>query len=149
MVHRSDGTTIDFSYKVCLEPSASSARKNAVDAFRAAILPQTIAAKREMLETMCNAQGEIWSSYESAWLAPSDVALDHYPKPFADILEEFLAAEVLAIESVETHEDSNYTRALSDRALNMRWQLHHRINATYRLISASLNSRLGRHTVSQ
>lgn len=144
LAHRVDDTSIDFSYRVCIDKSLGSNRSNAVSAFRAAILPQTIATKREMLETMCAADGLIWSSFERKWLPPDAVALDHYPVPFADILDRFLEAENIQLEAVETVEDG-YARDVKDKALRMRWQIHHRTHAMYRLISADLNAKLGRH----
>lgn len=144
-IHRVDGTVIDFSYNVCLEPSRSDHKTSVKAAFRNALVGQVSAAKHELIAQNVRSDGLVWSQADNQWLPQSKIELDHHPAKFADLMEEFLERRKLTLNDVAIADDGIQPHLANDE-LKAAWEIFHQDNAEYRLISASLNSKLGKRT---
>ena len=131
-----------FSYRACFN-GASTHRAKVVKAFREAIADQVFSEKQWHLKAYANNDGTVYSPVEQQNFKPKEMALDHWPVSFATLLEDFMAVMGYEFSAIEVTSDR--IPRLTDDALLKDWQNYHQENACYRLISAKLNSNLGRH----
>lgn len=141
---RNDGTTTDFSYKICLNPQLAEHDMKVRDAFRYAIVSQVVALKKEAFRfsslIVCPVtQQEIdWDSSH----------VDHHPIPFIDLYEQYLQESGISVKDIVLNphgDNSALPHELADKRLERDWQRWHHQNAGLRVISASENIRLGAH----
>jgi hypothetical protein len=140
---RTDGTSTDFSYNVCLNPALANQHVKFKAACRRAIWGQV-------------------SSYKTQYFAGSDFAkcvltgdlirwdeahVDHYPVPFADLLDRYVQETGLDADSVVMIDsyDHNAIDRIADPLLEKDWADWHKANASFRVVRADENIRLGRH----
>lgn len=142
-VVRVDGSTETFSYRACFGAAATH-KQNVLRALRHAILPDVLDAKQQLIEAQRTADGMVLSSAESGQFTESEMALDHWPTPFATIVEAFFKDSGLEYDAIAVTGEK--IPKLIDSGLSQAWLKYHRNRASYRLISGKLNSKLGRHS---
>lgn len=74
-----------------------------------------------------------------------EMVADHYPVPFAKILDEFLKSEGTPLTAVEVTRDVNDVEKVADAQLRARWVKYHDSHATFRASCALCNSKGGAH----
>ena len=76
-----------------------------------------------------------------------EVHVDHYPKPFSVLIQEFLTEKGLTVETIKLKPSNDHSvkTYLADRRLELEWQQWHLHNAKLRIISKTLNMQLGAH----
>lgn len=143
-VVRTDGSVEVFSYLACLDPRSD--RTRATEAMRNELFPQIRREKTRIWQRHQDAQCRLWSAADNQWLDWDDCALDHYPVPFSAIRDRFLKERGLRLESIKVEYcEGNCLPMMADADLAVRWAVFHQRHATYRIISAKLNSKLGAH----
>lgn len=89
---RSDGSITDISWRECLSPSDN--RKKVLNALRNAVRPQ-IKEFRESLDLF-------WKCQVCGTVSPdSEVDIDHHPKPFGTLVDEWMASTGRSFETIE------------------------------------------------
>lgn len=139
-VVRTDGSEIDFSYRTCLEPWRSRHKADVTEALRKAVYPQVREFKRQAFAH----EEKVWSSVDGRYLSKDESHVDHFPVPFADILDSFFSFHGLDYGAIEV-EDLGVVRKIKDDSILEEWQRYHQSQAQYRIISAQKNVSLGRH----
>lgn len=88
-------------------------------------------------------RGRYINALSGHYLSPECAVVDHFPKPFSQIADEWLD-HVGGITEVQLQEDQNYRgRKMSDQKQRTSWKMYHLLEARYRIISAKQNSRNG------
>lgn len=72
------------------------------------------------------------------------IAVDHYPVPFCDLLNDFLVCKKIKIEEVEVEEQDNVMK-IKDRFFGDTWKIYHDNKAEFRLLCARCNSSFGNY----
>lgn len=139
---RVDGTSTDFSYNVCLNPTLATQHVNFRYAARRAVWDQILEYKTWYFAgkeyAVCQLTGD-----RIDW---DNSHVDHHPVAFEDLLDHYITGLGIDISQVSFSDVDNqaYTEFL-DSELRNHWSEWHRRNAGLRVIKASENLRLGRH----
>jgi len=134
-IRRVDGTTVDFSYRACLD-GAPSARAEVSAALRAEVSDQIAAHREEAGEfVMCGLCGTD--------LVTADGEVDHVDPLFSQMVTRFLDI-VGSPESLEIECPDAWSRRLADRGLAQVWQLYHLHTASLRVVCPDCNHRRNR-----
>lgn len=143
LIARIDGSTTDFSYRICLQPKKAQAWVDYLAACRKAIVPQVSGFKIEAFRN----REKVWCEVTESWLTWDDAHVDHFPVPFIDLVERFKTEQGLELESISYygHGDNETFVALADPSLEKQWAEWHLKNAKLRVIDGRANSRLGAH----
>lgn len=124
---------IDFSWLKCCR--GFSAEEAATGAMRKAVAAQVSRYKHgrfsDVSSVSCPVSGER--------LEFDTCQVDHWPKLFCDIRDEFLAKEGVSLAEVSVVGDPKGGSAMSDVAQETRWAEYHKEQATYRLVSPAAN----------
>jgi len=140
---RTDGTSTDFSYNVCLNPNLANQRVEFKSAARRAIWPQVAEYKSNYFAgteyAICELTGE-----QIHW---DEAHVDHYPMPFADLLDKYVAKSGIDPDKVTFLDgDNQVSSQFADPRLEKDWADWHQLHARLRVIRSSENINLGRHT---
>ncbi|UYE95809.1 hypothetical protein HAAEEKHM_00089 [Sinorhizobium phage AP-16-3] len=129
---RADGTSDDFSYRICLNGRPTAAQKTK-RAFRNEIFPQIDAFRRVTF-----ANGEVACTITGKAIDNASAEVDHAPpETFSRMMADFLAINNLRAEDVETiSHDGGVTHCVVDDGLRKAWQDYHAEHATLRAVSA-------------
>lgn len=139
---RFDGSTTDFSYRVCLTPKLADQSVKFLAACRSAIAPQIAAFKRESFGD----SESIYCTVTHRFIRWDESHADHYPKPFIDLVDEYLAASQVDVKTVKFTEGDNVQACrFADVDLATHWAEWHRQHAQLRVICGKANTRLGAH----
>lgn len=137
---RMDGSSTDFSFRLCLTPLPPHANFRA--ACRNAIRPQVIDFKTRQfaggIRSRCALTGELveWDLLE----------VDHHPTPFLALLEAFIREHRIDpnIEPTDASNVNSMAKSLARKTTHEAWIAFHRERAQYRLIKSSVHRRLPR-----
>jgi hypothetical protein len=138
-VIRTDGTSSDFSYRVCLERWRSSPTACAKMALRNEVNDQVTAflqAERR--------RGPLVDAVTGRPVGGERPHVDHAPPTFAELVGMWLAKEALRLDHLETdgHGDNEDRLTLRDRALAARWQAFHAQHARLQIVTEATNQAL-------
>lgn len=131
-----NGSTSDFSYRVCLNPKLQHAYNLEISC-RAAIRNDIVIFKEVWAETdgTCAISGQC--------LAYEDAHVDHaHPLTFKTILQNFVASGCVDISTIEYDNSVSGVR-FKDAAVAECFRKYHLRHANLRVINAQLNQRLG------
>jgi hypothetical protein len=132
---RTDGTTTDFSYLECLNPSTPMQRFHR--ACRAAVAPDIMDFKVRFFAQ----RPEYACPYTGEALSLHNAHVDH-AIPFASLVAQFIHArqiEVAAVPIAGRAEDHTCLDRFVDRALEQDWRMFHQDQAQYRVVSPTAN----------
>lgn len=145
-LHRTDGTSTDFSFWECIRPTPHG--KKVQRAFRAAIEPDTLAFKQHHFDVLPRGVGVCPDTGAPITFTSSHV--DHKaPGTFDALLSKFLEAEGLKAEGIQVVGagiDDTYQDRLIDLDLERRWCDFHNTHAVLEVVSATANLSLRRRT---
>ena len=136
---RSDGSETDFSYRECISPTKSN-KVRFVAACRTAVEASVIRVKKKFFNS-----GNPPSScpYTGELLTWDNSHVDHaVPYTFKYLVEAFIAANGIDVESVRIHGDgvdNAIVDRLVDKVLEKKWIVYHDANARLRVISRKAN----------
>jgi hypothetical protein len=137
-VHRTDGTTTDFSFKPCLDGKAPSALAEALRAFRTEVAEDTKQMKWEFFRASKHLEQKVACALTGRLLSLDEAAVDHAPpNTFKALAERFLAQHGIVPTSalVTPSKDNQYTPRLADRTLAEKWRDFYRANASVRVVA--------------
>lgn len=139
---RVDGSTTDFSYKVCLNPKLADQTVKFAAACRRAIAWEVAEFKRSTF----GEEQTVWCSEEMREITKSESHVDHYPVPFCDLVDQYVAQTGIERKNVGFIEGDNVAVVkFSDPLLEQDFANWHRQNAQLRIISGKANVSLGAH----
>lgn len=136
---RTDGSKIDFSYKVCIDKKPKDVKFYLTQAMRMAISDQTTKFKKE--------------NYKDPFICPlcrthienyKDIHVDHVDKKFKDLAGKFLDQNRIhptLFDDCPTYHTAIFTE--NDHKFDNDWRNYHLKNATLRLICSKCNSKEG------
>eukprot|EP00747_Dinoflagellata_sp_TGD_P191979 gnl/TRDRNA2_/TRDRNA2_56151_c0_seq1.p1 gnl/TRDRNA2_/TRDRNA2_56151_c0~~gnl/TRDRNA2_/TRDRNA2_56151_c0_seq1.p1 ORF type:complete len:275 (+),score=69.95 gnl/TRDRNA2_/TRDRNA2_56151_c0_seq1:83-826(+) len=136
VVHR-DGSSIVFDWRDAYDDAyhnykEKSFKDDVETALRAAVLPQLVEYK-EMLSK--ESQMEL-SSHISGLAVPWERAVvQHYPVTFEMLVDAFLNEMNLKMEHIQLEYCDQHAYKMKDSLLEERWQIYHKNQASYRIIS--------------
>lgn len=134
VLHRVDGSSTDWSWTQCI--NGPSPRADVRQAFRRAVADQVVAFRDAEV-----ARGAV-CPYRGLRLTRGNSHVDHEaPQTFAQILDDFLEAEGVALLDVPITPpaDNQLAAELTDDGMRERWQRWHRERARLRLLSTGAN----------
>jgi hypothetical protein len=136
-VERRDGSRTCFEWKDAYDdPYHNFKDKSFVDhvetALRASVLPQLIEYK-EMLSK--DSQTELFSHISGEALPWEKAVVQHFPTTFETLVDAFLNENQLKIEQIKLEFCDQHMYRLKDGDLDEKWQVFHRSQANYRIIS--------------
>lgn len=136
-VERRDGSRVCFEWKDAYDdPYHNFKDKSFADhvetALRAAVLSQLIEYK-EMLSK--DSQTELFSHISGEALPWEKAVVQHFPTTFETLVDAFLNENQLKMEQVKLEFCDQHMYRLKDRDLSEKWQVFHRSQANYRIIS--------------
>jgi hypothetical protein len=70
------------------------------------------------------------------------INIDHYPKPFKIILDDFIKSNNIILDNLDVKENNN-SLLFNNRNLAEKWKTYHDNNASYRILCQSCNSHFG------
>jgi len=136
-VERRDGSQACFEWKDAYDdPYHNFKDKSFVDhvetALRAAVMSQLIEYK-EMLSK--DSQTELFSHISGEALPWEKAVVQHFPTTFETLVDAFLNENQFKIEQIKLEFCDQHMYRLKDRDLAEKWQVFHRSQANYRIIS--------------
>lgn len=135
-ITRTDGTVIDFSYRVCLNNSLAGHRPRVLDALRRGIDDQINDHRRHFFATTTEPRCPLTDQP----LRPDQAHVDHEHPTFAELAATFIAA-VGDPATIPTRAAPNgIGHVLANPTHLAAWQDFHRAKATLRVIHRSANS---------
>jgi hypothetical protein len=142
LIHRLDGTILDFSYKKCIRPP--SHRDYVIKALRQAVASQTIA----FADATFSKDAILICPLKSVEINRRGCHVDHDP-PFWKLVESFLSCpfdDDLAFDKIAVARRPGVSSAvdLVDRELHARWAAWHAEHAKLRVVSVVGNLEKGR-----
>jgi hypothetical protein len=137
IVQRIDGTSIDFSWKICIDGQLPERRIDVLASMRSAVADQILAfrdssfSKEDLLQ--CPITGEP--------ITRSNCHVDHiFPKTFLGLAGGWLKQFDLSFEEIQLARSADgYGWDLADFKQTLSWQSFHRINADLRIVSRRAN----------
>lgn len=133
-VVRIDDTWIDFSYLPAVRGESMSNKGRVSKALRQEIVPQVLVAKNNMLRECAICGGSTDAHFDA----------DHYPVPFEEIADDFLANEGLSYNEVGVRPAPGGRSGeliINDSILASRWRDYHAARATYRPVHVRCHKR--------
>jgi hypothetical protein len=128
---RKDGTAVDISWCVALNPQGClSIKQNVANAARYEVHPQ-------IREHRTHGECDVCSECQQPMSKREDVHVDHV-NTFDSLLNQFMQEHDLRHEQIIV-EDLGLQSQFEDRTLGCKWQNFHREHATLRIIHASCN----------
>jgi hypothetical protein len=130
VIHRIDGTIIDFSYRKCLG-LGNHKNHRATQAFRGDVQCQI-----EVFKENAFSEGTVECVLTGKKLTRQIAHVDHHPTPFITLLRRFIKSEGLSLAKVEVVDVRSMggEKTIKDANLRQRWQIFHRDNAKLRVI---------------
>jgi hypothetical protein len=134
---RTDGTFIDFSWKICIDGQLPSRRVCVLAAMREAVADQILAFREKAFgrdyQLICPITGRI--------VTIEDSHVDHaLPKTFVSLADFWLMAEKKSFETIKLcRAQDGYGWELSDSLECKSWQSFHARNASLRMVSRQAN----------
>jgi hypothetical protein len=138
-LHRTDGTSTDFSYMKCL--GLKTSRTDILDAFRFHVVAQVLRVRYAEL----GRAEEFFCPVAQATYPASEAQVDHAPpNTFQVLVENFLQEEKLKLLDVQVSGavDGSMDKWFTDQALAVRWCEFHQRYAKLRVVSAYANQSL-------
>ena len=135
VLRRLDGSQTDFSfYKCCLGPKAQTnlERERTLKALRNAVEDQVVAFRREAF-----AAGRIFCPVKGWEVFPNTSHVDHHPRSFVDLVNDWLVHDNLAFDAVcvSPRADNSTTCVMTDAWQRASWRRFHQANAVLRVTS--------------
>lgn len=136
-VERRDGSQVSFEWRDAYDDpyhnfKDKSFKDHVETALRAAVLAQLIEYK-EMLSK--DSQTELCSHISGQALPWERAVVQHFPTTFEMLVDAFLNENQLKIEQVKLEFCEQHMYKMKDRDLLEKWQVFHRSQANYRIIS--------------
>jgi hypothetical protein len=142
VAERRDGSTTDFSYRKCLQPTTRRGEINI--ACRQAVVEDIVAFKREHFNQHGDAANQVLCPLTGQRLGWPDAHIDHAPPwPFRRIVDAFFASTSTADMPITTNCDGGLSRRFVDSDLAERFRQFHARVAMLRVIAAAENLRIG------
>ena len=134
-LHRTDGTTANFSYLVCISPDNDhEGTRDALWAMRCEVVDQTrqfFDAAHKRTAVFCEITGER--------LTPKNSHVDHMrPLTFQRLVRDFFATKKLTLADLKTTKAGAVT-SMASRDLAEAWREYHRAHANLRIASKRAN----------
>jgi hypothetical protein len=139
---RTDGSKIDFSWKICLDAKLPSLRSDVLFALREAIALQTMEFKGRMFA----GQPLIPCALTGALVAIDKCHVDHIaPDSFENLVERWLETEGLSYEEVRLGASPDgYSKQMIDPLQRAGWRQFHQQHAKLRILSTPAHLSLPR-----
>jgi len=143
LIVRANGTTTDFSYRVCLYPQLADKQVKVQAAFRRAIAYQVAEFKKN---AFANTQ-TVFCPVSQRFITWQEAHVDHYPTPFIDLFEDYIRSNNLSTNDIALlpSQDNKHVDGLADPRLEMDWQRWHIERAQLRIVDSTENVRMGAH----
>jgi hypothetical protein len=135
-VHRTDGSSTDFSFKNCIE--GAKPRQDRYSAIREAVSDQTIAFKQRAFAD----QARVPCAVRGTPTAFADAHVDHVPpQTLRQLVTAWLAAERMHIDDIEISPpaDNQFVADMIDPDQRRRWTTYHADRAVLRLVCRAAN----------
>jgi hypothetical protein len=136
LITRADGSCTDFSYRKCIDGSATLLSM-VVAALRAEVQEDVLQAKRSYFDTYGDAAGRVPCRLTGKPVAADEAHADHAPPfTFNVLATTFLdARKLVADETLLTSpSDNQFGRLLRDRTLAADWRAFHHKHADLRIV---------------
>ena len=135
IVQRIDGTSIDFSWKICIDGKLPERRINVLAAMRTAIANQILTFRQVSIKTGCQCP------ITGQSLSENNCHIDHsFPRTFLTLANEWLIEVGKSFKQIElVRSMDGYGWNLSDSEQTASWQSFHRSNASLRAVSPRAN----------
>lgn len=132
-LHRTDGTSTDFSFLQCIAPTTH--KGDVIAAMRQAITDQILAFK----STSFSGRTEVPCAETGAPVQWNECHVDHYPARFSEIASGFLVGlDADSIQLADTR-DGKIGVELADPQFRQSWCAHHAKHARYRIVTPAVN----------
>jgi len=136
-VERRDLTRMSFEWKDAYDDpyhnyKDKSFAHDVETALRAAVLPQLVQYK-EMLSK--DSQMELVSHISGVALPWESAVVQHHPVTFQTLIDAFLNENQLKLEQIKLEHCADHAYRIKDAELLDRWQIFHRSQANFRIIS--------------
>lgn len=136
---RVDETEIDFSFRACVSSSAMSHGQKIKKAARTSIRLQVASFKKAN-----TFDGLLRCAVTGEYLKWDECDIDHYPVPFADLLDRYIATTGIDLKDIKITEKHGVWR-FDDSAIESSFRSYHLENAGLRPLRSTLNAAMGRH----
>ena len=137
IVQRIDGTSIDFSWKICIDGKLPERRIDVLASMRDAVADQILSFRdAEFL-----GDGLLRCPITSERIRKNDCHIDHvFPRTFLTLANDWLKRSNLSFDQIQLVRSADgYGWALTDFEQTSFWQSFHRINAVLRVVSRRAN----------
>ena len=138
-ITRSDGSTTDFSYHKCLiTPSNTTKVKKSL---RSVVNSQVWGYKNQYFKDNQDSKGYVICPVTKLKIRTRDSHIDHYPKTFNTIVEEWVKLECLDIKTIKVKPSGDNTQdeLLEDDSLCDSFYRYHESVAEYRIVLDKVN----------
>lgn len=146
IVHRVDGTFVDFSWMKCVRGQARTPRATVMHHLREAVREQTAGFKRQFFASK---QTKLFCPISGLPINYKNSDVDHDPILFVDLADSFMLAESKTYEGTEIKKQSqngvSYFSDFVDQDFKKRWQDFHKQHAQLRVISRLENMKKDRN----
>ena len=136
---RTDGTEIDFSFRACVSSAAMSHGQKIKKAARTSIHSQVVLFKKAN-----TFGGLLRCAVTGEYLKWDECDIDHYPIPFADLFDRYIAITGLNLKEIKITENHGVWH-FDDSGIESSFQSYHLENAGLRPLRSTLNATMGRH----
>jgi len=138
---RADSSESDFSFNACISEKSMTQRQLLDKAARHSIRPQI----REF-KIAGSVGGYAVCAVSGKKIKVESCDVDHYPIPFADLLDMYFKISGLNPEKIGIASES-VTCKFADTRIDKDFAQWHKENARLRIVESSINQSLGRHKV--
>ncbi len=136
MVHRTDGSSTDFSFNACIDGRIE--RADRLESLRRAVEDQIIAFRDEIFSSGL----PVVCPVDRSLLSPTTCHIDHaFPATFLILVETWLRSEAMRIEDIQITppQDNQVVAYMTDSGQINSWTTFHQANATLRAVSPRSN----------
>lgn len=126
-----EDTMYDYPFST-LYPKSPPSKKNVINqSFRSAIAPQMKMWKEMEFQIQNENNEQIFCDITKEKLTPSNTHVHHTPKPFCELVDEFLNIKKITHEEIQSGDDELFKE----------WEEYHYFNANVKVVSAIENLR--------
>jgi hypothetical protein len=145
-LERLDGSSTDFSFRLCVAGKGKTLYQEFAEACRSAVQPALNSAKQEHFAKNGNAQGKVQCEITGEWIASYESHVDHKkPMTFQVIVATFVSAHDIQItrELLSEPRDAQFTTTFVDTNVQEKFREYHHKLASLRVIKIKHNLSLG------
>ena len=139
---RIDGSSTDFSFKICISGERPSDLSEAITALRAEVAEEILEKKRRWFRENSDSDGRVACAISGDLIAIEEAHADHAPpRSFGTLAITFLEARGIVPDAsfVTPPADNQYQPKLADRALADEWRSYHHKLAVIRIVEKGAN----------